>query len=95
MNTVSFCASQYNHVTDDYVKKKLSQRWNDIGGQRIQRDLYSAFLLKNSVPDLTHTDRDKCLKTFETFKTNHDSCIDELMHSNRNLLSSFGIKKTA
>ena len=95
VNTVSFRASQYNHVTDDYVKKKLSQRWNIISGHRIQRDLYSAFLLKNSTPDLMHSDRDKCIQTFEIFKTNHDLCIKALKHSNRNLLSSFGIKKTA
>ena len=39
-------ASQFNHMTGEYIKKPLSQRWNDMpDGRRIQRDLYSAFLL--------------------------------------------------
>ena len=48
IDTVSFRASQYNHVTDDYVRKKLSCRGSFVGSRYVQRDLYSAFLLKNS-----------------------------------------------
>ena len=41
-------ASQYNHQSGEYTKKSLSQRWNDMpDGERIQRDLYSAFLLQH------------------------------------------------
>ena len=41
-------ASQYNHQSKDYAKKSLSQRWNDMpDGNRIQRDIYSAFLLQH------------------------------------------------
>ncbi|MGE8034632.1 hypothetical protein [Lysinibacillus sp. NPDC093692] len=67
VNTITFRASQYNHVTDSYEKKKLLQRWCQIGIHLVQRDLYSAFLLMNSEPNLQQTNRDLCHKTFTTF----------------------------
>ncbi len=36
--------SQYNHVTETYEKKPLSQRWARVGDVIVQRDAYSAFL---------------------------------------------------
>ena len=46
IDRTQFKASQYNHITDTYQKKQLSDRWNyKIDGKNdIQRDLYSAFL---------------------------------------------------
>ncbi|MCB2352447.1 transposase, partial [Clostridium estertheticum] len=44
INTYKIKSSQYNHIEDKYVKKKLSERWNDFGEFKIQRDLYSSFL---------------------------------------------------
>ncbi|MEI3614285.1 transposase, partial [Pseudogracilibacillus sp. SO30301A] len=41
-------ASQFNHITGEYGKKQLSERWNDFGEFFIQRDLYSAFLISNT-----------------------------------------------
>lgn len=96
VNTKTFRASQYNHVTDDYVKKRLSQRWQYfINKTRCQRDLYSAFLLMNSNEELTKTDRNKCLLTYETFKKQHDILIRTLEQSTNKLPASFGIKKVS
>ena len=95
VNTRAFRASQYNHVTDDYVKKRLSKRYNTINGRWVQRDLYSAFLLMNSADDLESTDRSLCIKTYGTFLENHDRCISDLQNSNCKLLSSFGISRAA
>ena len=81
INTVTFKASQYSHITDEYVKKKLSDRYTVIGNDRIQRDLYSAFLIMNSNPDLTNTDRNQCFTTYNTFKHLHDTCIRQLIES--------------
>ena len=36
IDTWSVKASQYNHVEDEYRKKKLSERWNDIDGHKVQ-----------------------------------------------------------
>lgn len=95
INTKTFRASQYNHVTDDYVKKKLSCRGQTINGKWIQRDLYSAFLLMNSSTALDHPDRGKCMNTYENFVTNHDLCINSLLSDNRKHPSSFGLKKVS
>ena len=89
-------SSQYNHIEDTYIKKKLNERWNKIEGELIQRDLYSAFLIMNSKPNLKETDRDLCLKTYENFKDKYDKLIEELKtKQEEKYLSSFGIKKIA
>lgn len=75
INTKEFKASQYNHDTDEYVKKELKDRWTPIDGDYYQRDLYSAFLIQHSTDDLTHADRETCLKDFPNFKIYHDKCV--------------------
>jgi putative transposase len=46
----SLKTSQYDHPTDTFQKKKLSERWHVFrdGRGRVQRDIYSAFLARNS-----------------------------------------------
>ena len=60
-------ASQFNHFNGTYTKKTLSQRWNDFNGIKVQRDLYSAFLIMNISDDLKSFDIDKCNERFENF----------------------------
>ena len=92
VETQAFKASQYDHVTDTYQKKKLSRRYHTVKGVWVQRDLYSAFLLKNANDTLTHADRTLCLQTYALFQQLHDACILALKTSNQQLPSSFGIK---
>lgn len=92
INTVSFRASQYNHVTDDYVRKKLSCRGSFVDGRYVQRDLYSAFLLRNSNDTGTAADRQKCIDVFPTFLMTHDACMDALLAENKKYPSSFGLR---
>jgi hypothetical protein len=42
--------SQYDHSTGTFTKKSLAERWHVFGdgGGRVQRDVYSAFLARNS-----------------------------------------------
>lgn len=91
INTWTAKASQYNHETDDYQKKKLHQRWSYIGDFTVQRDLYSAFLIKNIDHSLEKIDKDLCDKTFEKFLKNHDFEIQRLKLLNPSI-SSMGIK---
>lgn len=91
VNTWKFKASQYNHVDDIYTKKRLSERWNLIDSRKVQRDLYSAFLLKNSKDDLESTDRNLCIKNYDRFLVNHDICIEGINNSLEKKLSSFGL----
>ena len=82
-------ASQFNHFDGTYQKKTLSQRWNDFNGIKIQRDLYSAFLIMNISNDLKSFDIDKCNKRFENFYRLHNLEVDRLKgHKN---LSSIAI----
>lgn len=52
--------SQFNHVTQEYKKKKLSERWNYFPDEeRVQRDLYSAWLarfVENDMLDASQCD---------------------------------------
>lgn len=89
INTFKAKASQFNHITGEYHKKSLSQRWNNLGGIKIQRDLYSAFLIMNISDDLENFDIKKCNDRFDNFKILHDIEIDRL--SNTLTLSSMGI----
>lgn len=89
INTFKAKASQFNHMTDEYHKKSLSQRWNDLNGIKIQRDLYSAFLIMNISDDLESFDIEKCNDRFDNFKMLHDIEIQRL--NSPATLSSMGI----
>lgn len=91
IDTWSVKASQYNHIEDEYIKKSLSKRWNNFEDYKIQRDLYSAFLIMNVKDNLKEIDRDLCIKTFDDFKILHDKEIIRIKSSNNKLISSMGI----
>ena len=67
VDTKSYKASQYDHATDSYNKTPLSQRSKMIGGHEVQRDLYSAFLIRNSNGTYDHPDRQRCIDGFDAF----------------------------
>ena len=89
IDTWSAKASQFNHFDGTYNKKKLSQRWNDFNGIRVQRDLYSAFLIMNVAEDLKSFDMNKCNERFENFYQLHNLEVERL--SGHRNLSSIGI----
>ena len=89
INTSEAKASQFNHFDCTYTKKTLSERWNDFNGIKIQRDMYSAFLIMNIARDLKNFDIEKCNSRFNNFKKLHDIEVQRLTgHKN---LSSIGI----
>lgn len=91
INTWTVKASQYNHIDDTYKKKKLNERWNILNGKKIQRDLYSAFLIMNVTEDLKLIDRDLCNKHYEKFLENHNKEINRIKTSKLKTLASMGI----
>ena len=93
INTREVKASQYNHLNRQYNKKKLSQRWNlfEYNGAKIkvQRDIYSAYLIKNVNEDLKSINNKQCSNDFDKFLKMHNKEILRLeVMSN---LSSMGI----
>ena len=77
------------HFDKTYTKKTLSQRWNDFDGIKIQRDMYSAFLIMNISDDFKSFDIDKCNDRFENFYRLHNLEVDRL--TGKKNLSSIAI----
>ena len=90
VDTKEFKASQYNHVTDAYEKIPLSQREKEIGNRKVQRDLYSAFLIRNADLDFKHPDREKCEYEFEYFADMQDQLILKMKESGLSMRQCFG-----
>lgn len=85
-------ASQYDHLSGAFEKKKLSKRWHVFEtGEKVQRDLYSAFLLYCANETAQQIDPELCLKEYDQFKTNHDLCIEKIIQNKQKVLNS-GIK---
>ena len=95
IDTFKIKASQYNHIKNEYIKKDLSERWNvfNIGNKevKIQRDLYSAFIIMCTEDNLKETNRRLCNKEFKNFKKLHNIEIIRIKNSNNRLISSMGI----
>lgn len=93
LNTKEAKASRYNHEDKAYHKKKLSKRWNDMpDGHKVQRDLYSAFLIQNSNETLNGFIQKELESKYPKFLALHDKEILRLSR-NEHLLSSMGISK--
>lgn len=82
INTRKVKASQYNHLTGKCRKKHLSERWNIISYNgriiRIQRDIYSGFLILNTNNTGDEILRDRCILNFDKFIENHNELINLL-----------------
>lgn len=82
-------ASQYDHKSNSYNKKKLSQRWHKFeDGTKVQRDIYSAFLLLCHSDDFKTINQDICTSKFEAFKKAHDKCVFDIKTSGHKVCNS-------
>ena len=89
VNTQTFKASQYCHVRNAFSKKPLSERWHVIDAEtKVQRDLYSAFLLMNANSLGTKAKRETCLESFSLFKNLHDQEINTIKKAKRRIFNS-------
>ena len=92
VDTYRFRASQYDHISQTYKKKLLSQRYARLAnGDVLQRDLYSAFLLMNAETGLEKANQQLCEDSYPHFKALHDREIERIRHSVFVHPSSFGI----
>lgn len=92
VDTWSYRASQYDHLSRQYTKKALGERKRVLAnGDRLQRDLYSAFLIMNADEERKSVDQQRCDKSYERFKELHDREIERIRNDGKKHLSSFGI----
>lgn len=56
----------------------------------VQRDLYSAFLIKNAAPNLKHPDREKCIYEFERFADMQDALLRKMKEEGNSYKPCFG-----
>ena len=77
VNSLNYKASQYNHLTKEAIKPSLSDRVKLIGGQLVQRDLYSSFLLY-SILDENTINFNKCKRNFKKFLKQQDIVINKI-----------------
>ncbi|MEC5425698.1 transposase [Virgibacillus sp. C22-A2] len=89
VDTWTLKASQYNHVEDISTKKTLSKRWNVIDGKRVQRDMYSAYLLQHTVNEKEY-DKQALHEHYQDFLELHDKEVERLRLNKKNV-SSMGI----
>lgn len=88
-------ASQYLHDRKTFKKKKLYQRWNRMAdGRRVQRDLYSAFLLKHTNDTFNGFNQQALEADYPSFLILHDAEIRRLK-AQTHLPSSMGIRPVA
>lgn len=88
-DTKSVKASQFNHLTEEYTKHSLSTRVKFVGDDKVQRDLYSAFLLAHVEDDTKTVNVNACKSNFNTFLENQKQTMKELSTT----LGSVGAKK--
>ena len=85
-------ASQYDHTSGEYVKRRLSQRLFSLSdGTVVQRDLYSSFLLYNaSFDDMGELiiDGMRCTKSFTSINRMHEEEIERIRLSGKKVLNS-------
>ena len=90
----SLKASQYNHQTGEYTPKPLSQRWNNMpDGERIQRDMYSAFLLQHYDPQTNNFNIASLQQDYPQFVQYHHQAIQRLSTVAKTP-SSMGIRRS-
>jgi len=85
-------ASQYDHISNQYIKKKLSQRMYKLrDGTLVQRDWYSSFLLYCIEDTTTNIDIQKCKMKFQELYKKEKALIQWIKYKNIKVLNS-GIK---
>ena len=89
IKTKAIKASQFNHVTGQCTRKDLCDRWNTIEGQRVQRDLYSAFLIANANDRLNAIDLHQANQWYDRFLELHNLEVERLKKNGSKTLKWF------
>ena len=90
VDTKEYKASKMNHITETAENIKLSDRSKIIGKVRVQRDLYSSFLLFHSKNE-KEIDYKACKKDFKNFIKRQAEVVEEIKNKG-DKTKNFGIK---
>ena len=85
-----FCFQCWRYPSYTYTKVPLSQRTKKVGEYSVQRNLYSAFLLKNTDIDHKYADRERCSAGFAKFVELQSELISRMKSSGISRKSCFG-----
>ena len=78
---ILYRASQYDHTSDTYIPKKLSQRMYHLAdGTKVQRDWYSSYLLYCINKTYTQINKLKCRSNFATMYQKEKNMIEEIIN---------------
>lgn len=78
LNTPKMKITQFNHYTGEYIPQAIHERWDVVGHDKIQRNLYNAFLIRHTTDALDQVDVDSCHNDYFKFKALHDKEISRL-----------------
>ena len=82
-------ASQYDHTSDTYIPKKLSQRMYHLtDGTKVQRDWYSSYLLYCVDKTYTRINKRKCRSNFASMYQKEKNMIEEIIRSGKKIMNS-------
>ena len=86
---ILYRASQYDHTSDSYIPKKLSQRMYHLtDGTKVQRDWYSSYLLYCINKTYTQINKLKCRSNFATMYQKEKNMIEEIIRSGKKIMNS-------
>ncbi len=71
-------AAGFNHHTGTYQKMPRRKSWRIVDGRKVDKDLYSAFLLSNTAPDLQSFDLERCRQRYPDFLKAQEGCLEYL-----------------
>ena len=83
-------ASQLHHDTGEYIPAKLNERYKTIADHQVQRDLYSAFLIRHTDTSLCRPDFEKCTTDFQHFAALQDALLSEMRASHVSNIPCWG-----
>ena len=86
---ILYRASQYDHTSDTYIPKKLSQRMYHLtDGTKVQRDWYSSYLLYCINKTYTQINKLKCRSNFASMYQKEKNMIEEIIRSRKKIMNS-------
>lgn len=90
IDTKKYKASQLHHDTGEYIPAGLNERYKTIADHQVQRDLYSAFLIRHTDASLCRPDFATCTVDFQHFVALQNALLSEMRASHISNIPCWG-----